>query len=126
MLKLPWPSVTCSEFGSGKTIVVGSHCVMGCLVAARFTGACMGKGIGKDVQLHSFDSKNMVGSVDTGHRVDLATVYDKSMGKAIYNKDGFSGLQLYLKNPKCAVIVASSGKFIITGIKRVFVSCALG
>jgi len=60
--------------------------------------------------------ENIVGSGTIADSIDLEMLIDK-MENYELNKKRFPGAVLRLKNPKIAVLVFSSGKVVITGVK---------
>ncbi|RLG48578.1 MAG: TATA-box-binding protein [Thermoproteota archaeon] len=62
--------------------------------------------------------QNVVSSADIRQKLDLNEIKEKIEG-ANYEPDKFPGLVLKLKEPKAALLVFSSGKFVCTGTKSV-------
>jgi transcription initiation factor TFIID TATA-box-binding protein len=61
--------------------------------------------------------ENVVASVEVDAKIDLNLLARKQRD-AEYNPEQFPGLMLRVKNPKATILVFSSGKMVITGLRR--------
>ncbi len=62
--------------------------------------------------------QNVVSSADIRQKLDLREI-SKKIKKSRYDPDKFPGLVLKLEQPKAALLLFSSGKFVCTGTKSV-------
>jgi len=70
----------------------------------------------EDLPEPSINIENVVASVVINQRLDLHKIEQLIPG-ATFNPDKFPGLILKLKEPKTALLIFSSGKFVCTGAK---------
>ena len=63
-----------------------------------------------------FKIENVVASVEVVAKIDLNLLARKQKD-AEYNPEQFPGLMLRIKNPKATILVFSSGKMVITGLR---------
>ncbi|MBN2066013.1 MAG: TATA-box-binding protein [Candidatus Thermoplasmatota archaeon] len=61
--------------------------------------------------------ENIVASAQLADKLDIRQIAD-AIPESKYNPDNFPGLILHFEEPKSAILLFSSGKFICTGTKR--------
>ena len=64
----------------------------------------------------TFKIENVVASVEVTAKIDLNLLARKQKD-AVYNPEQFPGLMLRIKNPKATILVFSTGKMVITGLR---------
>ncbi len=68
-------------------------------------------------QRPKFKIENVVATVEVTSKIDLNLLARKKKD-AEYNPEQFPGLKLRIKNPKATILVFSTGKMVITGLRR--------
>ena len=69
------------------------------------------------VKRPTYKIENVVASVEVTAKIDL-NLLARKQNDAEYNPEQFPGLMLRIKNPKATILVFSSGKMVITGLRR--------
>lgn len=64
----------------------------------------------------TYKIENVVASVEVTAKIDLNLLARKQKDAA-YNPEQFPGLMLRIKNPKATILVFSTGKMVITGLR---------
>ena len=111
------PKSTALIFPTGSVVVGGAKTEALCKLACRKFGRIIQKCGQKKVKFLNFRIINIVATVDCGFPIRLEALYTTHSDYANFDSELFSGIVYRMIEPKCVLLIFTSGRVVLVGAK---------